>query len=115
MSYNLFLDDFRNPMCLRITLTWEIVRNYKGFVKIIEERGLPQLISFDHDLCLEDINKQNDFKEKTGYDCAVWLIEYCMRTNQKLPKWQVHSLNPVGRSNIQSILENFEKKEEFNE
>ena len=61
----LYLDDVRNPK----TEGWEIVRNYDDFVNYINENGLPDEISFDHDLG-EDVSK-------TGYDCAKWLCEYC--------------------------------------
>ena len=42
----LYLDDVRIPQ----TEGWEIVRNYDDFVKWIEENGLPDIVSFDHDL-----------------------------------------------------------------
>ena len=58
----LFLDDHRRPtdcisyMQLRTahyTLysdNWEIVRGYSEFVSWIEKNGLPDTVSFDHDL-----------------------------------------------------------------
>ena len=87
--YNLFLDDVREPD--KVTwvnlppVEWTIVRNYNQFVSTIERFGLPNFISFDHDLAEEhyhpamysenvsDYNKlytNCHFKEKTGYDCA---------------------------------------------
>ena len=116
MSYNLFLDDNRDPCSfLNDTRTWYIVRNYNQFVEVITTKGLPDLISFDHDLADEHYANPNDydkFVEKTGYDCAKWLIEYCMRTNQPLPEWQIHSFNVGGMMNIHSILSTFRDKEE---
>jgi len=101
--YNLFLDDVRNAnLFLGDIRTWETVRNYNQFVKIIQERGLPSFISFDHDLDEEYVNK-------TGFDCAKWLIEYCMKTSQPLPDFQVHSMNPVGKLNIQNVLNSYKK------
>jgi hypothetical protein len=96
--------------------TWIVVRSYKEFVKVITEKGLPDLISFDHDLAgehyplsekIESID-YGKYKEKTGYHCALWLVEYCKTNNKPLPKWQVHSLNPVGRVNIVQLLTRFE-------
>lgn len=126
MGYNLFLDDERMPYQVGNYIypveikplyrleTWEIVRNYEEFVKIIEERGLPSLISFDHDLA--DIHYDSNifketftYREKTGYDCAKWLIDYCQLHNLELPKYLVHSMNPIGKENIQKLLENFKK------
>ena len=91
------MDDVRNPR----TKGWTIVRNYEGFVKFIQENGLPDEVSFDHDLGQDN---------KTGYDCAKWLCEYCWTNGLPIPSWNVHSANPVGRDNIIGILQSFEKK-----
>ena len=93
----LYLDDVRNPK----TEGWEIVRNYETFVNWIEENGLPEEISFDHDL---------GENQKTGYDCAKWLCGYCWTNGLPIPTWNVHSANPVGRDNIVQLVQNFEKK-----
>ena len=60
------------------------------------------MISFDHDLADEHYLKQNsqEFVEKIGYDCAKWLVEYCMDHYLDLPKFYCHSMNPVGKENI---------------
>lgn len=113
MNYNLFLDDYRNPnKFLHDVRVWEIVKNHKEFVRIIERRGLPQFISFDHDIADEHYTAKDygTYTEKTGYDCAKWLVEFCMKTNQPLPEYQVHSMNPVGRKNIQTLLDNYKNK-----
>lgn len=47
--------------------------------------------------------------EKTGFDCAKFLVEYCMENNLKLPEFYVHSMNPVGKDNIVNYLNNFKK------
>lgn len=115
MSYNLFLDDEREPnKFLNDIRAWVVVRNYSQFVEVITRNGLPNFISFDHDLADEHYVQSVDysrFKEKTGYDCARWLIEYCMRTAQPLPDWQVHSMNPVGRININQTLSAHRERE----
>ena len=96
--YRLYLDDIRNPK----SKDWIIVRNYDEFVKCIEEKGLPDELSFDHDL------GEND--TKTGYDCAKWFGEYCWDNGLPFPKWNVHSANPVGKENIENYLKNIEKR-----
>ncbi len=71
---------------------------------------MPLFVSFDHDLADEHYHKNpNDssFKEKTGYDCAKWLIEYCIDKSLKFPNYQVHSMNPIGKDNIISLIENY--------
>jgi hypothetical protein len=47
--------------------------------------------------------------EKTGLDCAKFLVEYCMIVGSLLPEYLVHSANPTGKKNIQAYLENAKK------
>jgi len=98
---------------------WTIVRSYSEFVKIITERGLPGFITFDHDLSDEHVCdytlevkhtgviNYGKYHEKTGMDCAKWLVDYCIDKKLKLPLFTVHSANPVGVANITSLLNNF--------
>jgi hypothetical protein len=111
--YKLFLDDVREPE--QVTWVklpggpWEIVRNYNQFVEHINKHGIPSFVAFDHDLAEEHYgaNPRSDFKEKTGYHCAKWLIEKCMDEDTSFPHYVVHSMNPVGKMNITSLVENF--------
>ena len=90
----LFLDD------LRILPTGFLgAKSYLEFTDFISQNGVPDFISFDHDLG----------EEKTGYDCAKWLVGFCMDNNLQLPEFYVHSQNPVGKGNIQILLDNFNK------
>lgn len=114
MKKHLFLDDLRNPEeafsytneKMFIEKEWDVVRRYSDFVYYIEQNGLPEFISFDHDLSDIHINKST-YKEKTGFTCAQWLIEYCMDNNLRLPNFYCHSMNPVGKDNINNLLNNF--------
>lgn len=45
--------------------------------------------------------------EKTGYECAKWLVEYCLDNDLDLPLCYVHSMNPVGKDNINNLLKNY--------
>ena len=113
MKNYLFLDDIRNPLDAIAFTTgrginpeiykeeWIIVRDYLQFINWITQNGLPELISFDHDLGESD--------ERTGMDCAKWLVEYCLDNKLQLPQWAVHSANPVGYDNIKGLFLNFEK------
>ena len=104
----LFLDDYRLPP----DSTWVLVTNYDEFVNYINTNGIPDVISFDHDIHDEHytiyeepyIPKEipySSFSQKTGLDCARWLIE-----QKKLPKVAiVHSMNPVGAFNIANELQ----------
>jgi len=127
--YNLYLDDYRQPKDsfsytynkIYYDLEWVIVRSYDEFVKYILENGLPQMVSFDHDLAdehydpdmygSETYNKLYDsFEFKTGYDCAKWMIKYCMFNKIKLPAAiHVHSMNPAGKQNIKNLFDTYYK------
>jgi hypothetical protein len=121
MSYILFLDDIRQPSKVypeTFDAQWVIARNYKEFVNAIETRGLPELVSFDHDLAEEHypfnepqggIRDRNNipyqsYKEKTGYDAAKFLVQYCLDMDANFPECRIHSMNPVGRKNIKDHL-----------
>jgi hypothetical protein len=121
MSYSLFLDDFRYPedcfeythQTVYIDEQWVIARSYDEFVKTIQEKGIPEVISFDHDLADEhytDFHGYDEYQEKTGYHCAKWLIEYCLDNNLDIPKFIfIHSMNPVGAQNIASLFNTYRK------
>lgn len=81
---------------------WIIVRTYTEFIGWIIQNGLPHYISFDHDL--SDIEST---QEKTGYDCALWLVDYCLNHQLQCPEWYCHSMNPVGKTKIMGLLEQF--------
>jgi hypothetical protein len=134
MAYNLFLDDnFTPPQIADLhrtdtkdktryrTYRWVIVKTYDEFISTIKEKGLPDIVSFDHDLDPEHYdlifndenwNKKDEdiiidydiFINKTGYHAAEWLIEYCANVGVQLPICLVHSQNPVGRRNISNLL-----------
>lgn len=97
------------------------VKSYAEFISWIDKNGLPTMIGFDHDLggdiAVELVKnglskrKAREYKkqEKTGYDCAKWVVEYCMKHNFKFPNYTVQSANTVGTVNIISYIENYKK------
>lgn len=120
----LYLDDIRTPSeTLPNAHPWIVVRSYADFVDHITNNGIPDLISFDHDLAkehMEDYYAQmlkngyqnpdyDQYKEKTGLDCAKFLCEYAERMNQEIKSCVVHSHNPVGASNIMGYINGFMK------
>jgi hypothetical protein len=123
MKYNLYLDDFRDPRDSAFylknpiyeTLQWVVVRDYDAFVKCVEENGIPEVMSFDHDLASIHYQHQSDidydiFSEKTGYECAKWFINYIIDNDLELPKTiLIHSMNPVGSANIKSLFDSYIK------
>ena len=126
MSYKLFLDDYRLPidvyrytkMNIYLNEDWVVVRSYDDFINYIIKNGIPEIISFDHDLGDEHYGNQQIgdtidyslYDEKTGYDCAKWLIDYIITNDLNSPiDIYVHSMNPVGRENIFMLFKNFYK------
>jgi hypothetical protein len=119
----LFLDDLRQPP-LHLNRMFDVVRSYDDFIEYIETYGVPELISMDHDLDREHTlffydnggfrnppdPKFENFKFKTGYDCALWLIEYCKDNNLELKKVIVHSHNPIGSNNIYEVISGYQLK-----
>ena len=100
----IWLDDFREPAhflyedmnCKKEDIT--ICKNYDEFVTAVQKE-YPDWICFDHDLG----------EGKTGYDCAKWLINYCMEKGWNVPDWSIQSSNIVGACNIDIILKNYRK------
>lgn len=97
---NLFLDDERDPP--RDGRTWVVARSYGDAVRSVIAHGMPDYISFDHDLGYES----GDTPGKTGYDFAKWLTEYAMDNELDFSNFEffVHSQNPVGKNNIERLL-----------
>ena len=107
MSYKLFLDDIRNVDIVYKSMTnddFVVVRNFYDFKKVILENGLPELISFNNDLGLDE----NDIIAEDGYAAAKWLVYESGLDLQNL-KFNVHSANPVAAQQIQSLLDNYIK------
>lgn len=125
MSYHLFLDDERSPKDVTWKLLpsgpWAVVRSYKEFVDYINENGVPSFVTFDHDLAdfhygvmLEenkyeyddgDMKKTFDYgPEKTGFDCAKWLVDHCHLNGVEFPSYEIHSMNPIGAKRIADYI-----------
>ena len=90
-TIKLYLDDMRYAP----DDTWCIVRNFKQFCDFIKEYGVPDTISFDHDL------GNADDLERTGYDCADWLMAHYQEPKHVI----VHSFNPAGARRIAQVFE----------
>jgi hypothetical protein len=138
MKYKIYLDDVRTPINKKNegVEEWIVVRSYDEFVNKIQEVGFDNvdLISLDHDLgdaaMSEYFNNvspnykldYDNIKEKTGYDCAKWLVDYFYDNNPnrltmnrfdkrnfpiKFPTVYTHSANPIGSANIMGYINNF--------
>lgn len=99
--YKLYLDDERFPPA--DDPSWKIARNYFDAVFYVRNYGIPEVISFDHDL--------GNFNE-TGMEFAKWFCNYILDNEIQKPgdfQYYVHSMNPVGAKNIQSYMDQFVK------
>lgn len=134
-QHYIYLDDVRTPVNDG-GINWIVVRSYDEFVEKVKELGLNNIntVSLDHDLgdtaMSEYFNNvspnytldYNNIQEKTGYDCAKWLVDYFYDTfpewndlgrNQKrtllfgFPTVYTHSANPIGSANIMGYINNF--------
>jgi len=83
---------------------FDVVRSYDAFVEYIQEYGLPDFISFDNDLGLNDKGKL----APDGYAATKWLV-YESGINLKDLEFAVHSANPVAAEQIRGLLENYIK------
>jgi len=134
----LFLDDQRNPEHAWVHIgtghdhykkslvelsgiearDWDIVRSYHEFEQYLKYVGIPNVVSFDHDLDDEHIKhyfmvtqeigviEYGNFKVKTGKSCAELLVDVWNKSGKIKPiKTYVHSANRWGQIEIQKILE----------
>jgi len=88
-----FLDDLRDP-----PLGATLCRTAEAAMSLIES-GAVTRISFDHDLGTE----------LTGYVVAKRVERLVAEGKIVMPRWQVHSANPVGRSNIEVAMRSAER------
>ena len=100
MQRLLWLDDYRTPKDYLIRdyeITW--VKTFEEFCAHLENDGLPDIVCFDHDLGTE----------KSGYDCAKYLVNYCQQHNLDIPQYDIQSSNVVGKENIRSLMDNWHR------
>lgn len=88
-----FLDDVRDAPIGAV-----LCRTAEEALALIES-GKVSRISFDHDLGTE----------LTGYDVAKRIEEMVATGQIAMPRWQVHSANPVGRMNIEAAMHSAER------
>lgn len=90
----LFIDDERFPT----RDDFFIARTSKEAIDFVKQNGIPDFISFDHDLGGDD----------TSRVFIHWLVNYLDTEDLNLPEgfsFTVHSQNPVGAKWIQGTME----------
>lgn len=132
MSYNVFLDDVRSPkdgflynvgkmLCVHTGIPdfkWDVVRNYEDFVELLENKGMPDVVSFDCDLSMEHMRhfvnvtqhtgvyEWENFQNKCGVHCAMYMKDKIKKSGNR-PIIYIHSANHVGREIIAEILKDY--------
>ena len=94
----MYLDDIRTPA----NKFDFIARSSDEAKAIVHAYGCPSFISFDHDLGEDD----------TAMVFIHWLINRDLDNPGTIPadfSFNIHSANPVGRDNIQSLLNSYIK------
>lgn len=121
----LYLDDVRIPT----DGNWEVVRSYDEFISHIKLNGLEnyEVISLDHDLGESAMTEyysnvkpyyELDYRridEKTGMDCARFLVAESISKKIPLPQIYVHSANPIGTHNILGYINNYFRNQKLPE
>lgn len=101
----LFLDDLRTVNMVYPSAgadEFDVVRSYKTFVAYIQKNGLPDFISFDNDLGLDEQGKI----APDGYAATKWLVSESGLDLSNLT-FKVHSANPVAAEQIRGLLNNY--------
>jgi hypothetical protein len=122
MKQYIYLDDVRTPTqgVGEDNQPWVIVRSYDEFVEKVNGIGLEniQAMSLDHDLGDSAMsewknNVYHNYKldydnitEKTGYDCAKWMVEQWM-DDKPVVTVMTHSANAIGSANIMGYINNY--------
>jgi hypothetical protein len=97
-DYSLFIDDLRDPA----NKTDVIARSSSEAIAIVSALGMPDHISFDHDLSGDD----------TSIIFINWLTNQLIDKKLSFPDdftFSVHSQNPVGVENIKSKMRSLQK------
>lgn len=106
-TYNLFLDDLRELGYVSNFLfpfnekEWIVCRNSSEALGCIINNGIPKFISFDHDL--------------GGEDTAMVFLKNWVSVfpDTPFPQYHIHSSNPIGRENIKSFVDSFNRSLEM--
>ena len=92
-KYTLFLDDIRCPS----DSSNIVARSSLEAMEIIQKYGLPSCMYLDHDLGGEDTTMK------------FLKMLYEAYPDGPIPEYEIHSNNFVGRKNIESFLNSWEK------
>lgn len=108
MKWFLYLDDIRKP---RHTYgnhqshndtywkNWTLARSSEEAKQLVLERGMPELMSLDHDLGGDD----------TTFVFLHWLTREYWNGTDPAPRYRIHSANPEGCVNLEAFMKSWRK------
>lgn len=100
MTWSLYLDDLRDPSWTYGSEgSWIVARSTEEAKSLVVSKGMPQVMSLDHDLGGSD----------QATDFLSWLAREYWDGVQPIPAWQIHSANPVGSANMQSFMDSWKR------
>jgi len=97
-ALKLFVDDIRDPA----GRGWTVARTYDEAIEELSTKNY-DIVSLDHDIA----SYREDGREMTGYDIALWLAERKHNGGHVPYHIYIHSANPVGQRNIQSVIDRY--------
>lgn len=100
-------DYYANNVFNRYNPNFIWVKNLKEFEDYIINNGLPNMVSFDHDIKPKNFQGEHE----NGADVANWLVNYCKQNKLKLPWCFAHSANKNGIERINQIINNYKINE----
>lgn len=118
----IFLDDERLPTDVTWVeypnnILWLVKNRATDFMSCISQTAREDfknlVISFDHDIQ----SYTPEGTEETGYDCLKYLVNYLIELGvdkDGLPSVYFHTMNPIGKKNMESYWNNFVKYLEEN-
>lgn len=104
----LFLDDLREPGYVyrdllpdseRHPKNWVVAKSSAEAKELVESKGMPSMMSLDHDLGGED----------TSFVFLSWLAREYWDGVSPVPKYRVHSQNPTGSLNLKAFMDSWAK------
>ncbi len=112
MTYNLFIDDIRNPDWRECVLSgcdqsldWVIARSSEAAKAIVMEKGMPTRMALDHDLGLAP---NGSFDDTMIF--LKWLAnEYWDGASAIPSKISYHTANPIGQQRMMTFMKSWKK------
>lgn len=98
----LYIDDERDLPEDKTKAGWTLARSFHEAILKLEIMDFAE-ISVDHDLA----SFYGPYKEMTGYDILIWLVQRKENGLHVPPIVKVHSANPCGHERMQGVIDRY--------